>query len=121
MANRSKSLTMAGKRYTATAGVIAVVLILSKFFPRVYGGVLQGVGQVTKQDPARSSEIVNGIIFITLGLVWTMVARIFSYAPFYRQAWNISGMALVVIGGFLVTGYNPFRNQTQFDPNGYQA
>lgn len=121
MANRSKTLTMAGKRYTATAGVVAVVLLLAKFFPMVYGGVLQTVGQVSKQDPARSSEIVNGIIFVSLGLVWTMVARLFSYAPFYKQAWNISGMALVVIGGLLVFGYNPFKNQPNFDLTGYQA
>ena len=46
----SKGLTMAGKRQTAMAGVIAVVLLLAKFFPMVYGNLLNGVSNVAKTD-----------------------------------------------------------------------
>jgi hypothetical protein len=33
----------------------------------------------------------------------------------------ISGYALIVIGGLLITGYNPFKDSDQFDLTGYQA
>ena len=37
---RSKNLTMAGKKQVASLGVLAVVLLLAKFFPMVYGNIL---------------------------------------------------------------------------------
>ena len=66
----SKGLTMAGKRQTAMAGVIAVVLLLAKFFPMVYGNLLNGVSNVAKTDPSRSSEILNGILLLFLGIAF---------------------------------------------------
>ena len=117
----SKGLTMAGKKQTAMAGVIAVVLLLAKFFPMVYGSLLNGVSNVAKTDPSRSSEILNGVLLLFLGLAWFMLSKVFSYSPFYRNAWNISGLALVSIGGLLITGYNPFTNNQNFDLTGYQS
>ena len=60
----SKGLTMKGKKQTATAGVIGVILLLSKFFPNVYGMLQQQTGKIAGSDPQRSSEILNGIILI---------------------------------------------------------
>ena len=118
----SKGLTMKAKKQTATAGVVGVVLLLAKFFPRVYGMVIQQTGKVANADPQRSSEIINGIILISFGLVWSMVSRMFSYAPFFRSAWMVSGYALVVFGVLLVINQNPFRNLgDDFDLTGYQA
>ena len=117
----SKGLTMRAKKQTAVAGVIAVVLLLAKFFPSVYGNVINRVGQATNMDASRTSEIVNGVIFLSLGLAWFMLSKVFSYSPFYKNAWNISGIALVGIGVLLITGSNPFRNSTEFDLTGYQA
>jgi len=120
MAN-SRGLTMKAKKSTAVFGVISVVLILSKFFPSVYGSVINRVGQATNMDASRTSEIINGVIFLSLGLAWFMLSKVFSYSPFYKQAWNISGLALVGIGVLLVTGSNPFKNSSEFDLTGYQA
>ena len=120
MANKS-TLTMAGKRQVATAGVVGVVLLLSKFFPMVYGGLQQQTAKLTNSDPARASEILNGIILLSFGLVWSMLARIFSYAPFVRSAWMISGVALSAAGVLLIINQNPFRDNANFDLTGYQA
>ena len=120
MANKS-TLTMAGKRQVATAGVVGVVLLLSKFFPMVYGGVQQQTAKLTNSDPARASEILNGVILLSFGLVWSMLARIFSYAPFVRSAWMISGVALSAVGVLLIINQNPFRDNANFDLTGYQA
>lgn len=120
MAN--KGLTMKGKKQTATAGVIGVVLLLAKFFPRVYGNLQQQTGKIAGADPQRSSEILNGIILISFGVVWSMVSRLFSYAPFFRSAWVVSGYALIVFGALLVINQNPFKNLgDDFDLTGYQA
>ena len=120
MANKS-TLTMAGKRQVATAGVVGVVLLLSKFFPMVYGGLQQQTAKLTNSDPARASEIINGVILLSFGLVWSMLARIFSYAPFVRSAWMISGVALSAVGVLLIINQNPFRDNANFDLTGYQA
>lgn len=120
MAN-SRGLSMRAKKQTSVFGVIAVVLLLAKFFPAVYGNVINRVGQATNMDASRTSEIINGIIFLCLGLAWFMLSKVFSYSPFYRQAWNISGLALVGIGGLLIVGQNPFKGSDQFDLTGYQA
>jgi len=120
MANKS-TLTMAGKRQVATAGVVGVVLLLSKFFPMVYGGLQQQTAKLTNSDPARASEILNGVILLSFGLVWSMLARIFSYAPFVRSAWMISGVALTAVGVLLIINQNPFRDNANFDLTGYQA
>lgn len=118
----SKGLTMKGKKQTATAGVIGVVLLLAKFFPRVYGNLQQQTGKIAGADPQRSSEILNGIILISFGVVWSMVSRLFSYAPFFRSAWVVSGYALIVFGALLVINQNPFKNLgDDFDLTGYQA
>ena len=118
----SKGLTMKGKKQTATAGVIGVILLLAKFFPNVYGMLQQQTGKIAGSDPQRSSDILNGIILISLGVVWSMVSRLFSYAPFFRGAWMISGYALIVFGALLVINQNPFRNLgDNFDLTGYQA
>ena len=118
----SKGLTMKGKKQTATAGVIGVVLLLAKFFPRVYGNLQQQTGEIAGADPQRSSEILNGIILISFGVVWSMVSRLFSYAPFFRSAWVVSGYALIVFGALLVINQNPFKNLgDDFDLTGYQA
>ena len=118
----SKGLTMKGKRQTATAGVIGVILLLAKFFPRVYGNLQQQTGKIAGADPQRSSEILNGIILISFGVVWSMVSRLFSYAPFFRSAWMVSGYALIVFGALLVINQNPFKNLgDDFDLTGYQA
>lgn len=118
----SKGLTMKGKKQTATAGVIGVVLLLAKFFPRVYGNLQQQTGKIAGADPQRSSEILNGIILISFGVVWSMVSRLFSYAPFFRSAWVVSGYALIVFGALLVINQNPFKNfGDDFDLTGYQA
>ena len=47
---RSKMLTMAGKRQVATFGVVAVVLLLAKFFPMVYGGLFNQTQRLSKAD-----------------------------------------------------------------------
>ena len=120
MANKS-TLTMQGKKQVATAGVIGVVLLLSKFFPMVYSGLTQQTAKLTNSDPARASEILNGVILLSFGLVWTMVSRIFSYAPFIRSAWMISGVALSVAGLLLIINQNPFRDNDNFDLTGYQV
>ncbi len=113
---------MKGKKQTATAGVIGVVLLLAKFFPRVYGNLQQQTGKIAGADPQRSSEILNGIILISFGVVWSMVSRLFSYAPFFRSAWVVSGYALIVFGALLVINQNPFKNLgDDFDLTGYQA
>ena len=118
----SKGLTMKGKKQTATAGVIGVVLLLAKFFPRVYGNLQQQTSKIAGADPQRSSEILNGIILISFGVVWSMVSRLFSYAPFFRSAWMVSGYALIVFGALLVINQNPFKNLgDDFDLTGYQA
>ena len=118
----SKGLTMKGKKHTATAGVIGVVLLLAKFFPRVYGNLQQQTGKIAGADPQRASEILNGLILISFGVVWSMVSRLFSYAPFFRSAWVISGYALIVFGALLVINQNPFKNLgDDFDLTGYQA
>ena len=118
----SKGLTMKGKKQTATAGVIGVVLLLAKFFPRVYGNLQQQTGKIAGADPQRASEILNGLILISFGVVWSMVSRLFSYAPFFRSAWVISGYALIVFGALLVINQNPFKNLgDDFDLTGYQA
>jgi len=118
----SKGLTMKGKKQTATAGVIGVILLLAKFFPRVYGNLQQQTGKIAGADPQRSSEILNGIILISFGVVWSMVSRLFSYAPFFRSAWMVSGYALIVFGALLVINQNPFKNLgDDFDLTGYQA
>ena len=117
---RSKNLTMAGKKQVATLGVLAVVLILAKFFPMVYGNILNQTSRLAGGDPQRSSEIINGVILICLGLIWFMLAKVFSYAPFFKSAWNISGLALVGIGGLLIANQNPF-NADNFDPSNYGA
>ena len=116
------SLTMKGKKQIASLGVVAVVLLLAKFFPRVYGNLQQQTGKIAGADPQRSSEILNGIILISFGVVWSMVSRLFSYAPFFRSAWIVSGYALIVFGALLVINQNPFRNLgDDFDLTGYQA
>ena len=118
----SKGLTMKGKKQTATAGVIGVLILLSKFFPNVYGQLQQQTAKIANTDKARASEILNGIILISFGLVWSMVSRLFSYAPFFKSAWMISGYALVVFGALLVINQNPFKNLgDDFDLTGYQA
>lgn len=118
---RSKMLTMAGKRQVATFGVVAVVLLLAKFFPMVYGGLLNQTQRLTRADASRSSEILNGVILLSLGVVWFMLSKLFSYAPFVRNAWNISGIALIGIGVLLVSGQNPFKDNANFELTGYQA
>ncbi len=118
---RSRSLTMKGKKQIASLGVVAVVLLLAKFFPRVYGGLLEQTQKITKADASRSSEILNGVILFSLGAIWFMLAKMFSYAPFFKSAWNISGIALVGIGILLISGQNPFRNTDEFDLTGYQG
>jgi hypothetical protein len=120
MAN-SRGLTMKAKKSTAVFGVVAVVLLLSKFFPRVYGNILNRVGTATNMDASRTSEIINGVIFLSLGLAWFMLSKVFSYSPLYKQAWSISGLALVGIGGLLIAGQNPFRGSDAFDLTGYQG
>lgn len=117
----NRGLTMKAKKSTAMFGVIAVVLLLAKFFPMVYGGLQQQTAKITNTDPSRSAEIINGILLISLGLAWFMLSKVFSYSPFYKQAWNISGLALVGIGGLLVSGQNPFRDSEAFDLTGYQG
>lgn len=118
----SKGLTMKGKKQTATAGVVGVVLLLAKFFPRVYGNLQQQTGKIAGADAKRSSEILNGIILISFGVVWSMVSRLFSYAAFFRSAWMVSGYALIVFGALLVINQNPFKNLgDDFDLTGYQA
>jgi|TARA_R110002124_G_C8964110_1_gene514342 hypothetical protein len=117
----SKSLTVKEKRSTAIAGIIGVVLLLAKFFPGVYGNLVGRVSQTTNMDASRTSEIINGVILLSIGVVWSMVSKTLSYVPFYRSAWMISGYALIVIGGLLITGYNPFKDSDQFDLTGYQA
>ena len=42
------SLTMKGKKQIASLGVVAVVLLLAKFFPRVYGGLLEQTQKITR-------------------------------------------------------------------------
>jgi len=118
MANRS--LTMKGKKQVASVGVVAVVLLLAKFFPTVYGRILAQTATLTKTDGARASEILNGIILVSLGAVWFMLARLFSYAPFFKNAWSLSGVALFGIGVLLLSGQNPF-NSDEFDPSNYGA
>ena len=118
---RSKMLTMQGKRQVATFGVVAVVLLLAKFFPRVYGGILNQVGTISRSDASRSSEIINGIILLSFGVVWSLLAKVFSYAPFFRGAWQVSGVALMGIGILLISGQNPFANTDDFELTGYQA
>lgn len=120
MANKS-TLTMKGKKQVATAGVVGVVLLLAKFFPMVYGGIQQQTAKITNSDPSRASELINGIILLSFGLVWTMVSRIFSYSPFARSAWMVSGFALVAVGVLLIINQNPFRDNDNFDLTGYQA
>lgn len=120
MANKS-TLTMQGKRQTATAGVVGVLLLLAKFFPQVYGGLIQQTAKITNSDPARASEILNGVILLSFGIVWSMVSRIFSYAPGVRSAWMISGFALSAFGVLLIINQNPFRDNANFDLTGYQA
>lgn len=117
---RSKNLTMAGKKQVSSLGVLAVILILAKFFPMVYGNILNQTAKLSGGDPARASEIINGVILICLGLIWFMLAKVFSYAPFFRSAWNVSGLALVGIGGLLIANQNPF-NADNFDPSNYGA
>jgi len=117
---RSKSLTMAGKKQVASLGVVAVVLLLAKFFPMVYGNILNQTSQLSGGDTKRASEIINGVILVCLGLIWFMLAKVFSYAPFFRGAWNVSGLALAGIGVLLIANQNPF-NQENFDPSNYGA
>jgi len=118
---RSKALTVKQKQTTALFGVIGVILLLSKFFPGVYGNVIGRVSEATKMDASRTSEIVNGVILLSIGIVFSMLARILSYVPFYRSAWLVGGYGLLAIGLLLVTGYNPFKQSTEFDLTGYQA
>ena len=87
----------------------------------VYGGLQQQTAKLTNSDPARASEILNGVILLSFGLVWSMLARIFSYAPFARAAWMISGVALSAVGLLLIINQNPFRDNANFDLTGYQA
>lgn len=117
---RSKNLTMAGKKSVASLGILAVILLLAKFFPMVYGNILNQTSRLTGGDASRASEIINGVILISLGLIWTMLAKVFSYAPFARNAWNVAGFALVGIGGLLIANQNPF-NSDNFDPSNYGA
>tara|TARA_R100000808_G_C2151991_1_gene161244 strand:- start:1567 stop:1929 length:363 start_codon:yes stop_codon:yes gene_type:complete len=118
---RSKALTMRDKRSIATAGTLAVILLLSKFFPQVYGRIVGTVGQTAKIDASRSSEILNGIILLGLGIVVHLTSKVLSYAPVFRQAWMISGFGLVAIGVLLIIGTNPFKDRADFDIVGYQA
>ena len=61
---------MKAKKQTSVFGVIAVVLLLAKFFPRVYGNVINRVGTATNMDASRTSEIINGVIFLSIVLVF---------------------------------------------------
>ena len=117
---RSKNLTMTGKKSVGSLGILAVILILSKFFPMVYGNILNQTSRLTGGDASRASEIINGVILVSLGLIWSMLAKVFSYAPFARNAWNVAGFALIGIGGLLIVNQNPF-NEDNFDPSNYGA
>ena len=117
----SKALTVKEKQSTAIVGIVGIVLLLAKFFPNVYGTVLGRVSTATKMDASRTSEIVNGIILLCIGVVWSMVSKTLSYVPFYRTAWMVSGYAVIIIGVLLITGYNPFKDSDEFDINGYQS
>jgi hypothetical protein len=118
---RSKVLTVRQKQTTAIFGIVGIILLLAKFFPNVYGNVIGQVSKVTKMDASRTSEIVNGIILLSIGIVFTMLSRVLSYVPFYRSTWMIGGYGLLIIGLLLVTGYNPFKQSAEFDLTGYQA
>jgi hypothetical protein len=50
-----------------------------------------------------------------------MLSKLFSYAPIVKNAWNISGIALIGIGVLLVSGQNPFKDNANFDLTGYQG
>lgn len=121
MARHNSSLTLKNKKQIATFGVVSVVLLLSKFFPQVYGGILEQTQKATKMDASRSSEILNGVILLSMGVVWFMVSRLFSYNAVIRNLWNVSGIALIGVGVLLISGQNPFRNSDAFDLTGYQG
>jgi len=118
---RSKVLTVKQKQTVSIFGIVGIILLLAKFFPNVYGNVIGQVSKVTKMDASRTSEIVNGVILLSIGLVFSMLAKTLSYVPFYRSAWMVGGTGLLVIGLLLVTGYNPFKQSSEFDLTGYQA
>ena len=52
------------EKQIASLGVVAVVLLLAKFFPRVYGGLLEQTQKITKADAAELLKQGNIIGFV---------------------------------------------------------